>query len=109
MDKQDTIATCAKCNSISLQAMKKGFSGTNAVIGYLVGSLIAGFLWHSAVDSNDPQLIAFSWASLCLPFLGLFAGTLKMNQVIVFCMSCGHEEVYAELGSKPVQEVVAAE
>lgn len=53
---------CPNCNSTQLTAHKKGFSGKKAVVG---GLLTGG--------------------------LGLMAGTIGSNKIIITCLACGHE------------------
>ena len=53
---------CPKCGSTQLTANKKGFSGKKAV----VGGLLAGGI-------------------------GLLAGTIGSNKIIITCLACGNE------------------
>lgn len=53
---------CPKCNSNQLTANKKGFSGKKAVVG---GLLTGG--------------------------IGLLAGTIGSNKVVITCLACGNE------------------
>ena len=53
---------CPKCGSSQLTAHKKGFSGKKAVVG---GLLTGG--------------------------LGLMAGTIGSNRIIITCLACGNE------------------
>lgn len=53
---------CPKCGSQQLSAHKKGFSGKKAVVG---GLLTGG--------------------------LGLMAGTIGSNKIIITCLACGNE------------------
>ena len=53
---------CPKCGSTQLTANKKGFSGKKAVVG---GILTGG--------------------------LGLMAGTIGSNKIIITCLACGNE------------------
>lgn len=57
-----TEVRCPKCNSNQLTANKKGFSGTKAV----GGALLTGGI-------------------------GLLAGTLGSNKVVITCLACGHK------------------
>ncbi len=59
---QNNEIRCPKCNSTQLTANKKGFSGTKAVVG---GLLTGG--------------------------VGLLAGTIGSNKVIITCLACGKE------------------
>lgn len=59
---ENTEIRCPKCNSNQLTANKKGFSGTKAV----GGALLTGGI-------------------------GLLAGTLGSNKVIITCLACGHK------------------
>ena len=61
MEQQNEIR-CPKCNSNQLTANKKGFSGKKAVVG---GLLTGG--------------------------IGLLAGTIGSNKVIITCLACGNE------------------
>lgn len=53
---------CPKCNSTQISANKKGFSGKKAVVG---GLLTGG--------------------------IGLFAGTLGSNKILLTCLYCGNQ------------------
>jgi DNA-directed RNA polymerase subunit RPC12/RpoP len=59
---QSNEIRCPKCNSTQLTANKKGFSGKKAVVG---GLLTGG--------------------------IGLLAGTIGSNKVIITCLACGNE------------------
>ena len=61
---QESVAKCPKCGSASLQAMKKGASAGNAVVG-----------------------------ALLLGPLGLAAGAIGANEIKIVCLSCGHTEI----------------
>lgn len=53
---------CPKCSSTQITANKKGFSGTKAV----GGALLTGGI-------------------------GLLAGTIGSNKVVITCLNCGHK------------------
>jgi len=53
---------CPKCGSTQITATKKGFSGKKAVVG---GLLTGG--------------------------IGLLAGTIGSNKIMITCLACGHE------------------
>ena len=77
MEQQNEIR-CPKCKSNQLTANKKGFSGKKAVVG---GLLTGG--------------------------IGLLAGTIGSNKVIITCLSCGNEFKPGEGQTKtntPVEE-----
>ncbi len=59
---QSNEIRCPKCNSNQLTANKKGFSGKKAV----AGALLTGGV-------------------------GLLAGTIGSNKIIITCLACGHE------------------
>lgn len=75
---QSNEIRCPKCNSNQLTANKKGFSGKKAVVG---GLLTGG--------------------------IGLLAGTIGSNKVIITCLACGNEFKPGEGQTKtntPVEE-----
>lgn len=82
---------CGKCNCTNIAAVKKGFSGVNAVIGYLIASAIGGFI--ICIDLGNPVdllslYMRYSLAAvLCL--LSFFAGTINMNDIYSICLRCG--------------------
>lgn len=70
---------CPKCNSNQLTANKKGFSGTKAVVG---GLLTGG--------------------------VGLLAGTIGSNKVIITCLACGNTFKPGEgkvVSNEPIKKV----
>ncbi len=62
MEKFPASITCPKCGSAQLFAGKKGFSGKKAVAGAIVTGGI-----------------------------GVLAGTIGSNQVLLTCLACGHK------------------
>lgn len=74
----DNQIHCPKCNSTQITANKKGFSGGKAV----AGALLTGGV-------------------------GLLAGTIGSNKVIITCLACGHHFKPGE-GSKTISQPQSA-
>ena len=71
--------TCPKCLSDQIHAGKKGFSGKNAV----AGAILTGGV-------------------------GLLAGTIGSNKIVITCLSCGHEwqpPIYKRVPGKAEKKV----
>ncbi len=69
---------CPRCGSTQLSANKKGFSGTKAV----GGAILTGGI-------------------------GLLAGTIGSNKIIITCLACGHEFKPGDYKEKEQVEYVA--
>lgn len=73
---ENSKPACPRCGGEHLHSHKKGFNGLYAVIGIVLLSVI-GYYAGSIFD-------AFMFA-----FVGAFAGTIEMNNIELFCTSCG--------------------
>jgi DNA-directed RNA polymerase subunit RPC12/RpoP len=71
MENNDEVH-CPRCNSTQIQAMKKGFSGKKAV----VGAVLTGGI-------------------------GILAGTIGSNKVLLNCLKCGKQFKPGEVTVKP--------
>lgn len=72
----DNTIYCPNCKSQQLHTGKKGFSGTNAVMGFIILFGI-GFVF------GGPGV------GFILGLLGLFNGTAASNRIIINCLNCG--------------------
>ena len=81
---------CAKCGCTNIAPIKKGFSGYNAVLGYIITSFIGAIILAWGYSQNDfvtlYRCYAFTGVLLLLSF---FAGTLHMNDIYAVCLRCG--------------------
>ena len=83
---------CTHCGSHDLFAHKKGFSGFDALAGFLISFALTGFIWYCIISSESFQLVdIMSWIPISgiIPFLFLFCGTVRMNEIQITCLDCG--------------------
>jgi hypothetical protein len=74
------------CNQLTV--IKKGFSGSYAIGGFMFGMLFSWFIIWVCYPNGNISSAAYSIASLfCI--LCLFAGTIGMNKLLSVCPKCG--------------------
>lgn len=66
---------CPHCGSDKFHSAKKGFSGANAVVGFILL-----FIIFSTIGGIGDAII--------FGLLGLFAGTIGSNEIFITCLAC---------------------
>lgn len=75
------------CNQTTI--VKKGFSGTYAILGFIGGIIISSLLLKVLYPNGNPVDPIYYPISSIFSTLCLFAGTIDMNDLFSVCHKCG--------------------
>jgi len=82
---ENSKPACPRCGGEHLHSHKKGFNGLLAFFGILLMSFIGAVITPSIF-----VLIGFYSDLTIFALIGALAGTIEMNEIKLFCTSCGH-------------------
>jgi hypothetical protein len=107
---------CEKCGCTNIGVIKKGFSGVNAVLSFVICSVTAGIFYYLALELTPGSMLFYLLLAIAgaLPVCSFFYGTVSMDDVSAICMNCGNQKAIRTTSKpqqfftdKPVEEPVA--